>query len=468
MSQELHVNPEYPIELPYRRVLDHGFVALVDVMGEDSSIVQAARVSYGKGTKTVRSDKALISYLARHKHCYDEETEVLTDQGFVKWPEVTADMRLGIWDPSAETLCYERPNYITRHPYSGPMYRVDHGGVDLLVTPDHKMYVCLKEWDRDRCMSWEPEHRLIRASDLGDRSTVSYCKLAPYRTDGWQAEDFPSFRSRDALLNLIGFFVGDGCARGTRANGIDFHLKKPREIEFLADCVERTGWEMREFKSYGGRRKFAVYGERIGDLFRETFYENRKKRLPAWALKLGCDDAESLMLGLRNSDGTEKRGACEYATTHRHLAEQVQRLALHAGHAAHINTRNNGMHGVMMLSRMEHPVVNQGKVQTSMEDYSGTVYCANTRTGIMVVRRNGKIVLSGNTTPFEMIEFKFLMRLPVFIARQVVRHRTASINEYSGRYSLVPDRFWVPDLGAIADQDAVNRQGRSDLLLELA
>ena len=60
---ELQQNPEYPVELPHRRVLDHGFVALIDVMGNDASIVQAARVSYGKGTKTVRSDKALISYL---------------------------------------------------------------------------------------------------------------------------------------------------------------------------------------------------------------------------------------------------------------------------------------------------------------------------------------------------------------------------------------------------------------------
>ncbi len=68
MSEELHVNPEFPTDIPYRRVLDHGFVALVDVMGEDSSIVQAARVSYGKGTKTMRSDKALISYLIRHRH----------------------------------------------------------------------------------------------------------------------------------------------------------------------------------------------------------------------------------------------------------------------------------------------------------------------------------------------------------------------------------------------------------------
>ena len=72
-----------------------------------------------------------------------------------------------------------------------------------------------------------------------------------------------------------------------------------------------------------------------------------------------------------------------------------------------------------------------------------------------------------HTTPFEMVEFKFLMRLPLFIARQVIRHRTANVNEQSARYSEVPDRFWAPDLGAIADQDSVNRQGRADSLRDL-
>jgi thymidylate synthase ThyX len=72
-----------------------------------------------------------------------------------------------------------------------------------------------------------------------------------------------------------------------------------------------------------------------------------------------------------------------------------------------------------------------------------------------------------HTTPFEMVEFKFLMRLPVFVARQIIRHRMVSVNEYSARYSLVPDRFWVPALGAIAEQDNVNRQGRADALREL-
>ncbi|WP_234554156.1 FAD-dependent thymidylate synthase [Thermus caliditerrae] len=56
---------EHPREIP---VLDKGFVRLVDAMGNDRAIVQAARVSYGKGTKTVREDAALIDYLMRHRH----------------------------------------------------------------------------------------------------------------------------------------------------------------------------------------------------------------------------------------------------------------------------------------------------------------------------------------------------------------------------------------------------------------
>jgi len=72
-----------------------------------------------------------------------------------------------------------------------------------------------------------------------------------------------------------------------------------------------------------------------------------------------------------------------------------------------------------------------------------------------------------HSTPLEMVEFKFLMRIPLFIARQVIRHRTANVNEYSARYSEVPDRFFVPELGALSTQDHVNRQGRTDLLREL-
>ncbi len=64
-----------------------------------------------------------------------------------------------------------------------------------------------------------------------------------------------------------------------------------------------------------------------------------------------------------------------------------------------------------------------------------------------------------HTTPFEMVEFKFHVAMPIFIARQWIRHRTANVNEYSGRYSVMPDRFYRPSLENVRKQSRSNRQG---------
>lgn len=65
-----------------------------------------------------------------------------------------------------------------------------------------------------------------------------------------------------------------------------------------------------------------------------------------------------------------------------------------------------------------------------------------------------------HTTPFEMVEFKFHCKMPIFVARQWVRHRTANINEYSLRYSEARDEFYYPDPDNIEFQSALNKQGR--------
>lgn len=64
-----------------------------------------------------------------------------------------------------------------------------------------------------------------------------------------------------------------------------------------------------------------------------------------------------------------------------------------------------------------------------------------------------------HTTPFEMIEFKFAMKLPIFVARQMIRHRTANVNEYSGRYSVMKDEFYLPTNGNVRQQSSTNKQG---------
>ena len=69
-----------------------------------------------------------------------------------------------------------------------------------------------------------------------------------------------------------------------------------------------------------------------------------------------------------------------------------------------------------------------------------------------------------HSTPFEMCEIKYHVKLPIFIARQWIRHRTANVNEYSARYSILDKEFYLPDPKHLAAQSQSNRQGRGDIL----
>ncbi|MBI4538445.1 MAG: FAD-dependent thymidylate synthase [Gemmatimonadetes bacterium] len=86
----------------------------------------------------------------------------------------------------------------------------------------------------------------------------------------------------------------------------------------------------------------------------------------------------------------------------------------------------------------------------------GTRKLSETRGLIRYLRRHH------HTTPSEMVELKFHCAMPVFVARQWIRHRTANVNEYSGRYSLMPLLFYTPDLPHFALQSKTNRQGREE------
>tara|TARA_B100000579_G_scaffold34533_1_gene24151 strand:- start:268 stop:1215 length:948 start_codon:yes stop_codon:yes gene_type:complete len=69
-----------------------------------------------------------------------------------------------------------------------------------------------------------------------------------------------------------------------------------------------------------------------------------------------------------------------------------------------------------------------------------------------------------HSTPFEMCEIKYHIKLPIFIARQWIRHRTANVNEYSARYSILDKEFYLPSSENLAAQSQINRQGRGDVL----
>jgi thymidylate synthase (FAD) len=117
-------------------------------------------------------------------------------------------------------------------------------------------------------------------------------------------------------------------------------------------------------------------------------------------------------------------------------------------------------HGMMALVDVMPRIVPQGQtadsaiVQAARVSYGqGTKKVSEDRGLIRYLLRHR------HTTPLEMVEFKFHVAMPIFIARQWIRHRTANVNEYSARYSVVPDRFYVPSIDNVRKQSMTNRQG---------
>src|SRR6266700_5265291 len=120
-------------------------------------------------------------------------------------------------------------------------------------------------------------------------------------------------------------------------------------------------------------------------------------------------------------------------------------------------------HGLVALTDVMPRLVPAGKtadfaiVQAARVSYgAGTKQINEDRGLIRYLARHR------HTTPFEMVEFKFHHVMPIFIARQWIRHRTANVNEYSARYSVVKDRFYRPSMESIRQQSATNRQGGNE------
>jgi thymidylate synthase (FAD) len=120
----------------------------------------------------------------------------------------------------------------------------------------------------------------------------------------------------------------------------------------------------------------------------------------------------------------------------------------------------------------EFPVLDKGFVR--LVDYLGgdervvqsarVSYGAGTKTYREDAGLIDYLLRNEHTSPFEQVVFTFHVKLPIFVARQWVRHRTARLNEISGRYSVMKDDFYVPENGDIAVQSTDNKQGRGESL----
>jgi thymidylate synthase (FAD) len=437
-------------------VRDHGFVRPDDARASDLSVVNGARVSFARHKAEMdESDEGLIRFLMRDRHgCYDDATDVLTDEGWKPWPAVRGDELFASMSVSG-VLEYQPALRLVRKELKGHMIGFGGMSIDLLVTPDHRV---LASATTTLATRRRPSFTLVPAHSVLWR---------PHRhiaTADWAAPIFPTFEYDErefdalALLRLVGFFIGDGHLN--QSNYLHFHLRKEREIGFLRRVSRETGLELKEWKG----DKFGLHlGPEARRFFAECYDDEREKVIPRWLLELGPPMLAALYEGLIESDGSrfERPGRQDretYSTTSKKLADAIQELALKLGRSAsvrpHAPKPGDGHYGAkprwrltIYSTRNSRPELCRTKADSDnhmgVERYDGVIHCVEVPNGTLYVRRNGYPIWCGNT-PFEHNAFRFHVRAPLFVAREWFRHRVGSFNEFSMRYAKASDEFYVP------------------------
>ncbi len=401
--------------------------------------------------------------------CYDADTEVLTSDGWKRWPDVDGTETFATLNPETDQLEYQEADERFEGDYDGPMYRVRSEQVDLLVTPQHRMWI--QPHDTRAARRREQRHGVELASEIAGKR-VKYQKTArwagveqgvvelPTRTRSWEREDTGAVVVRSypaavfplrAFARLLGWYLAEG---SLNEHHIVIAQSPGSKADEIAATIEDLGLTVSRSPSAPGVR---TCNTALRDFLATLGRQAHQKRVPAIVHEWGPETIREFLEAYTDGDGSRRRdgGHCVVHTSSREMADDLQVLAIKAGWSANIRVDDRtGMRREMaggqvfynrrpcyivsLVKTRTHPLVNYGaaKPHDSWQHYAGKVYCVKVPNGLLFVRRNGKPVVSGNT-------------------HELVRHRAGSaFSQESLRYVRLTDiGFRVPPaLEPVRDQ----------------
>ena len=379
----------------------------------------------------------MVKMLTDLGHCYDKETEVLTDSGFKKWSNVNKNDLIASVDPNTrEFIGFEEPNELIKYKYNDKMLHIKNRKIDLKVSKEHKLYASLSRTAEKRI---NPNFSLVKATSetkYSKNNSKVYKKPMRMTRTAINNRNYNNHNENNYLYSLYGFFIGDGYSQG--GNKLYFHLKKGRKIKYLRKLANKLDYKFKENKN----NKYIIHKNNIGNEFRDMFYNNKKKKtFPNSLLKMSSKQFDYFWDGLFNSDGSDTSNNLEYFTTSKELANKIQALGAINNVPFTINKsniKNNNTLYTLNFNTRKFPHVNDSRnnyKEYKWVDYNGYIYSASVSKGLLIVRRNNKVVLSGNSSTLEHTYFYFHIVGSKVMTHQLVRKRIgASYSQRSQRY----------------------------------
>ena len=305
--------------------------------------------------------------------CLTGDHEVLTPNGWVRLDEWNGG-RIACWNNKSESVSFQKAEQV-HFDYDGSMYLYKDGRIDQYSTPDHKMWVQKRYGDEWRAMTVE------------EMASVRPCiPITGYRYHRGCAN--PAWLRVLIMTQADGHYVEDG--------GIRFRFKKQRKIERCKHLL-RKAEIMFTTHQYSDAVVISIPAREVPLWLREF----RTKTFGFWLLD---ENPDIFFDELPNWDGyCPAPNSIQYSTCNKQNADIVQALAHMSGRTANVRMKH---HHALKSNWQDAYVVDiwltpknchEIKVKPVVEQFSGKVYCAVTQTGYFLVRRNGKVWITGNS-----------------------------------------------------------------------
>lgn len=351
--------------------------------------------------------------------CHDEQTRILTEDGFKYFRDLTDDDKVAQWDPDTRVMSFVKPKVRTVKKWNRPLLHFEtRGELDMMVTHTHRMRVGVSQGEQWLTESaGELVERDGNVNFVGHvrwegREQLQYIVPGIPRSAGYEGScDLHVLM--DSWLELMGYLVTEGgvCYDHGRPSCIKMSQRTPVNqgtADKIKECMRRNSVQYKEFPNdETGDLNWTIYGKQFWQWYLDNLGGScAEKHLPRWCFELSSRQLkilfDALVAGGGNRDERPNCTGGAFYSTSKQLCEDFQEVCIRLGMRCVVRLHkeeegNRKTRWRALWSRGRDYAFNKPSSSVKKVPYTGNVYCCAVPSGYIVTERNGCVAYQGNT-----------------------------------------------------------------------
>jgi phosphoribosylamine-glycine ligase len=341
-------------------------------------------------------------------NCYSEDTEILTEDGWKTFGKLKGANKVAVFQPKFKRIRFEKPQEIYWKKYKGKMVSFKHREIDLLVTPNHRMLV----WNR----KGKERYKVMEAQDWSGENFIPQTGnwigtkrkyfLIPKSNNNYGPKSKSIKIKFEDWVQFLGLYLSEGYITGSKTSGKRVYIcqtKTSKNYKKMEKILDRM-----PFETTHNDNKFRINSSQLVDCLKE-FGISHKKFIPPY-----IKDAEPKIINIflkafHLGDGSTHYGQMRFHSSSKRMIDDIQELLLKTKRVGVITadkrkTMINPINKKQYPARPVYSIEVKKRTKTSIRknnirwiDYSGYIGCVTVSTGFVIVRKNNRVAICGNT-----------------------------------------------------------------------